>query len=400
LTLSAYIDTLKEKKVAVVGLGISNRPLLELLVQSGIDVSARDEKAVDVIGSPRTVFGDGYLDCRGEDVVFRSPGIMPRHILLSPGAVLTSEMELFFELCPCPIIGITGSDGKTTTSTLIAEMLKADGFTVHLGGNIGTPLLSIVDTIEPTSYAVVELSSFQLIGMKRSPHIAVITNISPNHLDKHSNYDEYIASKSNIYLRQRPGDRLIYGGNVAMSEIEPKLLLGEHNKINFSVAAEAVKGIVSESAIQRVADNFAGVEHRLELVRTLNGVRYYNDSIASSPSRTIAGLRSFDRKVILIAGGKDKGVPFDDLGEVISERVKALVLTGPTSEKILDAVRNCGCSAPAYRVLDRFDDAVRYAANIAVPGDIVVLSPASTSFDAFKNFEERGNKFKEIVNNL
>jgi UDP-N-acetylmuramoylalanine--D-glutamate ligase len=399
LTLSAYIDTLRGKKVAVAGIGISNRPLLDLLVSAGIDVSARDKNAVDV-SAPRSRFGDGYLDCREEDVVFRSPGIMPRFIELKPGAVLISEMELFFELCPCPIIGVTGSDCKTTTTALIAELLKANGRTVHLGGNIGNPLLTELDAISPNDYAVVELSSFQLIGMKRSPHIAVITNISPNHLDKHNDYDEYIAAKSNIYLWQKPGDRLIFGGNIERGSVEPAKLLGEHNKINFSVAAEAVRGIVSDAAIRRVAENFSGVEHRLECVRERNGVRYYNASIASSPSRTIANLRSFEQKVILIAGGADKGVPFDELGPVIAERVKTLVLTGPTSQKILDAVYDCGRSAPPHRIIDSFDDAVRCAASIAKPGDVVLLSPASTSFDAFKNFEERGNRFKQIVMEL
>ncbi|MDR0818032.1 MAG: UDP-N-acetylmuramoyl-L-alanine--D-glutamate ligase [Oscillospiraceae bacterium] len=396
LRLTEFIESLRGKKIAVVGVGISNMPLLRLLIDNGLDVSARDKNVVEIPGLERSKFGEGYLDCSGEDVVFRSPGVKPWELTLKDGAVLTSEMEAFFDICPCPIIGVTGSDGKTTTATLIAELLKAEGKTVRLGGNIGKPLLAEVQNIAPEDYAVAELSSFQLITMKKSPRIAVLTNITPNHLDWHRSFDEYASAKTNIFRFQKPGDRLVFDAN-SVSGLELKKVLSEHNRRHFATAIAALDGIVGADAVRQVADNFSGVEHRLEFVREFNGVRFYNDSIASSPDRTIAGLEAFDKKVILIAGGKDKGVPFDALGPVISERVKALVLTGPTAEPIFNAVRDCGCAAPSVQVIDDFDEAVLTAAGLAKPGDIVLLSPASTSFDRFKNFEERGRHFKEIV---
>ncbi|MDR2531117.1 MAG: UDP-N-acetylmuramoyl-L-alanine--D-glutamate ligase, partial [Oscillospiraceae bacterium] len=269
--MNDYIAYLRTRRVAIVGAGISNLPLLKLLVTEGVDVSVRDKAPIE-LDAPRSVIGDGYLDCSGEDVVFRSPGVRPWELTLSPGATLTSEMEAFFELCPCPIIAVTGSDGKTTTTTLIAELLRADGLTVHLGGNLGRPLLTEIPNMRKSDYAVVELSSFQLMTMRRSPHIAVITNVSPNHLDWHRSYDEYVAAKCNIFLWQRPGDRLIYGNAAVQSGVQPAKMLGEHNRVNFATAVEATRGLVSDSAIQSVAECFVGVEHRLEPVRELRGV--------------------------------------------------------------------------------------------------------------------------------
>ncbi|MDR3149865.1 MAG: UDP-N-acetylmuramoyl-L-alanine--D-glutamate ligase [Oscillospiraceae bacterium] len=418
---TGYLQSLKSKRVAVCGLGISNRPLTEALLSAGINVTGRDKNAVDISGLTQTVFGAGYLDNLDEDVVFRSPGIRPDALKLKPGAELTSEMEVFFKLCPCPVIAVTGSDGKTTTATLIAELLRAEGYTVHLGGNIGTPLLTRADTINPNDFAVVELSSFQLMTMQKSPQIAVITNISPNHLDWHVNYDEYITAKANLLKYQRKGDILVL--NESLKELKDKLgyeaspaeirwyreggsvpyrlakLRGEHNLWNFNCAITAVRHLISNSAIERVAAGFSGVPHRLEVVRELSGITFVNDSIASSANRTIAGLRSFTEPVILIAGGKDKGVPYDAIGTVIRERVKQLILTGPTSAPISAAVEAAGGGVPIV-ITDDFTEAVKTAYSSAEPGDIVLLSPASTSFDRWKNFEERGNAFRDIVGKL
>ncbi|MDR2360984.1 MAG: UDP-N-acetylmuramoyl-L-alanine--D-glutamate ligase [Oscillospiraceae bacterium] len=416
-----YLQSLKSKRAAVCGLGVSNRPLVETLLSAGISVTGRDLNTVDIPGLTETVFGDDYLDHIDEDVVFRSPGIRPDKFLLKPGAELTSEMEVFFSVCPCPIIAVTGSDGKTTVTTLIAELLRAEGYTVHLGGNIGTPLLTRSDTISPDDFAVAELSSFQLATMRQSPHIAVITNISPNHLDWHTDYAEYVSAKSNILKYQRQGDVLVLNESLRGLKTElgyedssaelrwyhetsdipykPAKLRGEHNVWNFNCAVTATRHLIGSHAIEQVAADFAGVPHRLELARELDGIAFVNDSIASSANRTIAGLRSFTEPVILIAGGKDKGVSYDAVGAVIRERVKRLILIGPTAVSIRAAVEAAGGGVDTI-VTDDFSAAVRAAYAAAVPGDVVLLSPASTSFDRWKNFEERGNAFKRIVNQL
>jgi UDP-N-acetylmuramoylalanine--D-glutamate ligase len=367
-----------------------------------------------------TRFGDDYLAELTEDVIFRSPGMRPDlpefAAAVKRGATLTSEMEAFFELCPCPIIAVTGSDGKTTTTTLIAELLKESGKTVHLGGNIGRPLLADIDKITPTDFAVVELSSFQLMTMKRSPHVAVVTNVAPNHLDWHKNFDEYVQAKTNIFTHQTKDNVLVVNmdneitrqfGDGAIGTVRvfsaanadtlpPMKLRGDHNKLNMLAAIQATKDWVTAADIKRVASKFAGVEHRLEFVRELNGVTYINDSIATSPDRTIAGIKSFEEPIILIAGGKDKGIPFDALGAVIRERINILIVTGPTGDKI-----EAAAGKPNMTVhCPDLEAAVYMAQKMSEPGDVVLLSPASTSFDAFKNFEERGNLFKEVVNKL
>ncbi|MDR0858066.1 MAG: UDP-N-acetylmuramoyl-L-alanine--D-glutamate ligase [Oscillospiraceae bacterium] len=399
MTISAWLQSLRGKRVAVLGYGISNRPLVTLLLSAGLNVCVRDRSVPGDLPDCETRFGADYLAELSEDVIFRSPGIRPDlpeiADALSRGALLTSEMEVFFRLCPCPVIGVTGSDGKTTTASLIAALLEADGKTVHLGGNIGTPLLDKVPLIAPEDYAVVELSSFQLMTFTESPHIAVLTNITPNHLDWHKNFDEYASAKTNIFRFQKPGDRLVFDAN-SVAGVPLKHVLGEHNRRHFATAVEALGGIISREAIARVAENFPGVPHRLEFIREVKGVKYYNDSIASSPDRTIAGLEAFGQRVILIAGGKDKGIPYDALGPALREKVKLLVLNGPTSEKIVTAA---GTSVPNKRCGD-LAEAVRAASEAAEAGDIVLLSPASTSFDQFRNFEERGEKFRELVSIL
>ena len=457
MTLRSYLDSLKDKTVAVIGIGVSNTPLLEMLLREGIDVTACDKRTREDLGDDARTWenkgcklqlGPDYLKGIHQDVIFRTPGLRPDvpELLtaIENGSELTSEMEVFFKVCPCPIIAVTGSDGKTTTTTIIAELLKAAGRTVHVGGNIGHPLLCEAGEMRETDAVVLELSSFQLMTMQHSPHIAVITNLAPNHLDMHKGMEEYVAAKENIFRHQKVGDVAIFNldnditreqGNRAVGEVryfsrreEPKngvflrgediivrkdgaerrlmttadiKLPGVHNVENYMAAIAAVDGLVPDDVIVNFAREFGGVEHRIELVRTYRGVRYYNDSIASSPSRCIAGLRSFKEKVILIAGGYDKHIPFDVLGPEIVEHVKLLVLCGATAEKIRTAVEKASGYAPGTpEIIDisPFEKAVETARDRAQDGDVVTLSPACAAFDQFKNFMERGKTFKSIVN--
>ena len=457
MTLRSYLDSLKDKTVAVIGIGVSNTPLLEMLLREGIDVTACDKRTREDLGDDARTWenkgcklqlGPDYLKGIHQDVIFRTPGLRPDvpELLtaIENGSELTSEMEVFFKVCPCPIIAVTGSDGKTTTTTIIAELLKAAGRTVHVGGNIGHPLLCEAGEMRETDAVVLELSSFQLMSMQHSPHIAVITNLAPNHLDMHKGMEEYVAAKENIFRHQKVGDVAIFNldnditreqGNRAVGDVryfsrreEPKngvflrgediivrkdgaerrlmttadiKLPGVHNVENYMAAIAAVDGLVPDDVIVNFAREFGGVEHRIELVRTYRGVRYYNDSIASSPSRCIAGLRSFKEKVILIAGGYDKHIPFDVLGPEIVEHVKLLVLCGATAEKIRTAVEKAPGYAPGTpEIIDisPFEKAVETARDRAQDGDVVTLSPACAAFDQFKNFMERGKTFKSIVN--
>ena len=446
----AYFSSLKGKKIAVLGLGVSNRPLVRLLLDYGCDVigcdrTPREQLDEELLGLEqcgcRLKLGEAYLEGLEADLVFRTPGMHPGNPALGRvrqnGAEVTSEMEVFFRVCPCKILAVTGSDGKTTTTTLISEMLKADGKKVWLGGNIGTPLLPLVRKMCPEDLAVVELSSFQLMDMHFSPQVAVITNLAPNHLDVHKDMDEYIWAKQNIFRYQTAEDRLIlnadnpitgkfagkgairwfsrkgavqgvwledgriYRDGTPILDVNDILLPGIHNVENYMAAILAVEGMVSDAAICHVAKNFGGVEHRIEFVRVKDGVKFYNDSIASSPSRTVAGLRSFPEKVILIAGGYDKHIPYDVLGPEICAHVKKLFLNGSTAGAIRKAVEACG-STDTPQMVDcaDFESAVRAAAAAAVAGDVVLMSPASAAFDQFKNFAVRGNFFKKIVMEL
>lgn len=434
----------KNKSVAVLGVGVSNTPLIKLLLNAGAYVTAYDEN----INLDKTMLGD--LGCRfilgknfsiKEDIIFRTPGILPNYKPLRDaglrGAIITSEMQFFVENVKAKIFAITGSDGKTTTSTLIAKLLENSGFKVYLGGNIGTPLLDKLQDITKDDIVVLELSSFQLMDMDIRPDVSVITNISPNHLDKHTDYAEYIDAKMNLIKNQKKGDKLVLNAdninnfpgykwddsvdvvyfsmktkplngvylkgdiifNVKNGIETPILNIGDiklpgrHNIENFMAAICATDNLIDD--FKTVANNFSGVAHRLEFVRQVQGVRYYNDSIASSPSRTIAGLNSFDKKVILIAGGRDKGIDYDELGKHILENVSVIILIGETKDKIKKVCDDAGFGN--IIIADDLKDAVIRSKNIAKPGDIVLLSPASTSFDSFKNFEHRGNKFKEVV---
>lgn len=445
-----YFESLNGKQIAVLGLGVSNRPLVRLLLEfgcrvTGCDKTPReklDEEVLELEKAGCTLrLGEAYLEELQADVVFRTPGMHPGNpaieALRRKGAEITSEMEVFFEVAPCHLIAVTGSDGKTTTTTLISEMLKAAGKTVWLGGNIGTPLLPLCRQMKQEDYAVVELSSFQLLDMKRSPQRAVVTNLAPNHLDVHKDMEEYVDAKKNIFRFQGAADLLVLNADNAITasftgkgethffsrkqrtncvweeegviyrrgqkllETKDILIPGTHNIENYMAAIAAVDGLVPEEAICQVARHFGGVEHRIELVRVKDGVKYYNDSIASSPSRTIAGLRSFQQKVILIAGGYDKHIPYDVLGPEICRHVSRLFLCGATAGKIRAAVEQCAeKEKPEMTDCGDFETAVRTAAAAAREGDIVLMSPASASFDQFKNFMVRGECFKRIVKEL
>ena len=451
--LESYFTSLQGKNIVVLGLGVSNRPLVRLLLNygcavTGCDKTPREKLDDEVLELERLgcklQTGEAYLDDLAADLVFRTPGMHPENpaleALRQSGAAVTSEMEVFFELCPCTILAVTGSDGKTTTTTLISEMLKAAGKTVWLGGNIGTPLLSNVDEMKVTDFAVVELSSFQLMDMQRSPHIAVVTNLAPNHLDVHKDMQEYVEAKKNLFRFQMADDVLVLNADNAITAsfagngvtryfsrkekrssgayLEGAILCrdgaevldtreiaipGVHNIENYMAAVLAVEGLVDDETIRKVAREFGGVEHRIELVRVKDGVKFYNDSIASSPSRTIAGLNSFDQKVLLIAGGYDKQIPYDVLGPVVCQKVKKLYLNGATAEQIRTAVE----SAPEYtpgnpEIIDccDFTSAVMKAAADAESGDVVLMSPAAAAFDQFKNFMVRGDYFKKLIKEL
>ena len=459
LTLSEYIESIKNRSVAVIGIGVSNTPWIELLLQNGCDVTACDQRSLEQMGEEgerlislgaKLKLGKDYLENLDQDIIFRTPGLLPfdEHLeaARSRGSIVTSEMELFFSLCPCKIIAVTGSDGKTTTTTIISELLKAQGYTVHLGGNIGKPLLCELPHMRAEDIVVLELSSFQLHSMVCRPDVAVITNLTPNHLDKHKDFQDYIDAKRSVFERQNPDDLLVlnlndehsaYYASFAKSRIhyfsatdkvnsgavcengviyrvldgtrreimraDEIRIPGAHNVLNYLAAFAATDGLVSEDVCRSVAMNFGGVEHRLEQVRVLNGVTYINDSIASSPTRTIAGLRAMKTKPIVIAGGYDKHIPFDPLGDELCLRAKHVILCGATADKIREAIVSSsnypGCGL-TFETTDDFADAVHRAAAEAKEGDIVLLSPACAAFDRFKNFAERGKTFKKLVMEL
>ena len=443
------------KNITVIGIGISNLPLIKYLVSLGANVTACDRRSAEDLGENYTELeklgvkfnlGDGYLNNLSGDMIFKTPGMrydVPELLKAKEnGSIVTSEMEVFFEVCPSHIIAVTGSDGKTTTTTLIHKMMTDAGYKTWLGGNIGNPLLTDTEKMKENDWVILELSSFQLHTMRKSPEIAVITNISPNHLDMHKDYKEYIDAKKNIMLYQNEGDTLIVNadnqvtadigksangavkyfsrngmadvyldgniikrGIVEILNIKDIKIPGMHNVENYMAAIAAVSGLVSKDVIVNVAKTFGVVEHRIELVRTLDGVKYYNSSIDSSPNRTINTLRVFPNKVIMIAGGKDKGIPYDEIGPALAEHVKVLILIGATSDKIqeaLDAEINKTGNGKDIEVIraTSYENAVNTARSKAHDGDVVLLSPASTSFDMFRNFEERGNLFKKIVNEL
>lgn len=447
------------KKIAIIGLGVSNVPLIDYLIEKGAKLTVFDKRNIDEIDQsivskitsyciPFSFGEHNLVNLIGFDLIFRSPTCRPDCPELKAesirGAIVTSEIEMFMELCPGKIIGVTGSDGKTTTSSLIYNILKEKGYTCYLGGNIGTPLFTKLKEMTPESYIVLELSSFQLMDMQISPEISVITNISPNHLDVHKNYEEYISCKKNIYKFQSKQGKIVLNydneitryllhdvkGKVRYFSSKTKLengiiydkgvikscsdgvrmhiltiddsisLYGIHNYENICAAVAATEGLVEPSIQARAITKFKGVEHRLEYVRNINGVKWFNDSIGTSPSRTIAGLKSFNQKVILIAGGYDKNLDYSCIGKPVVENVSGLILMGATKDKIeqavLEQLKTNKTELPIYKC-DSLEECVAKANAIATEGSVVLFSPASASFDMFKNFEERGEKFKDLV---
>ena len=468
-----WMSLLQKKCCTVIGLGVSNLPLVDFLLAHGARVTARDRKTRDELSQVaedleqkgvRLFLGENYLDAIDEEIVFRSPGLYPGHEALlrarQNGAILTSEMELFLDLTPATVLAVTGSDGKTTTTTLtglmLADACKRRGKgRVFVGGNIGEPLLPRVAEMTADDFAVVELSSFQLQTMRHSPVRAAVTNVSPNHLDWHSGMDEYIEAKPNIFRHagngllvtnaaceitkkmaesatarralfsaklasreafeslMHPGDSAYYLADGFLmhwnGETETRLLArdeillpGLHNVENYLTAIALTEGLVPHESIRAVATTFTGVEHRLQRVRVLDGVTYYNSSIDSSPTRTAAALSALDpARPIVICGGYDKKIPFAPLAEALAKHARAVILTGATAEKIGAAIEACSSAAELSVTFEPgFEDAVKRARTMATPGDVVLLSPACASFDAFRNFAERGRGFCEIVNSF
>ncbi len=449
-----YKNSIKGKRISVCGIGVSNLPLIDFLLSAGALVTARDMKARETFGQiaddleqkgVRLICGESYLDDIDDEIIFRTPGIRfdKKGFVdaVEKGAVLTSEMQVFFEICPCTIIGITGSDGKTTTTTLISEILKASGKRVWLGGNIGKPLLPDVEQMTCDDFAVVELSSFQLHTMKNSPDVAVVTNISPNHLDYHIDYNEYIDAKKNIYRNRSDmtfitnavnditlqmageckGELITFSANTSECDIYEEngyickngerllnvqdiILPGRHNVENYMAAIGATLPYADKKAFSVVAKSFKGVEHRLELAGEKNGVKYYNSSIDSTPTRTIAALSSFkERNLVVICGGYDKNLDYDPLAPALAEKAKCVVLTGACKDKIKTALENDDTfKASGTLVFEEndFEKAVYLASSKAKEGDIVLLSPAAASFDSFKNFMTRGIFFKDTVKKI
>jgi len=445
--LREYFDKYKGQKIGFVGCGVSNMPILQLACSLGLQTVVRDRKALtdiepalDALGVIK-VFGNDYLNDIDEAIVFLSPAVrddLPQLVEASKrGVKITTEMGEFFDMCPCPIFAVTGSDGKTTTTTLTAKLLESAGINVHLGGNIGKNLFCELDDISKDDVAVVELSSFQLMKMHLSPTNAAVTNISPNHLDWHKGMDEYVSSKKNICKYQTASCRLvlnaddkyasefaiatkakviytsvtkmlkngvcyydgaIYKNGQKIIDGDQIILPGIHNRANYCEAIALTDGYVDDSTVVKLATTFGGVEHRCEFIRQKDGVKFYNSSIDSSPSRTTACLSAFNQKVICICGGYDKKIPFEPLADICLKKAKKVVLVGATKDKIKEAFDKVGFSD--YVLTDDFKSAVDAAVSLAKDGDIVVLSPACASFDLFKNFAERGNTFKKLINEL
>ena len=459
--LEEYNKSLENKKIAVIGVGVSNIPLLEYFYNNKANVTVFDNKTLDKLDQNVIELikkynidyslGENNLSkLKGFDIIYRSPSCRPDRPELieekNRGAIITSEIEMLLKLCPGTVIGITGSDGKTTTTSLIYAIIKEKGYDCYLGGNIGIPLFTKLNEMTPESVVILELSSFQLMDMDISPKISVITNIAPNHLDIHKSYEEYIESKKNIFLHQNEDGILVLNadnditskmnteanGKVIMFSSKQKLdngviyddntikicddglrrhvldvkdvkLRGVHNYENICAAIAATESLVDPDTQIKAITNFNGVEHRLEFIREINGVKWYNDSIGTSPSRTIAGLNSFDEKIVLIAGGYDKHLDYTPIAKPIVENVSALVLVGATSEKISNAVETelkaQNKEMPIIKCTT-LEETIQVAKRIAKAGEVVLFSPASASFDMFKNFAERGNIFKNLVNNL
>lgn len=441
--LEEFNNNLIGKKIAIIGLGVSNIPLLDYFknIDCSVSIFSENEIEIDLSNYNYQVYtgNDCLENLVGYDIIFRSPSCLPnRKELLEEkqrGCYITSEIEEVIKLSPCKIIGVTGSDGKTTTTTLIDLVLRENGYKTYLGGNIGTPLFTKIKDMKSDDIVVLELSSFQLMNMEVSPDISVITNIVPNHLDKHSNMEEYIDAKKNIY-RNSDGililnkdnditnkiesnreiryfsrynktnafyviDGLIYFNDKVVFDTKNLKIRGVHNYENICTCMSAIYDMVDIDKSFKAISNFKGVEHRLEFVREINGVKWYNDSVSSSPTRTIAGINSYDEEIVLIAGGYDKNLDYTPIARPILDKVEVLILFGSTKDKIYNAVINEKKDEDIkIYVESSLEDVVSRAYDIAKCGQIVLFSPASASFDMFKNFADRGIKFKNLVKEI
>lgn len=459
--LKEFNEYIRFRKVAVIGLGVSNLPLLDYLYEKKAQVTVFDERNIDeipqdIINKINTYefkysFGKNCLEnLKGFNLIFRSPSCLPTKTELQEeanrGAIITTEVEMLMEMCPCKIIGVTGSDGKTTTTSMINAILQKAGYNTFLGGNIGTPLFTRLPEIKPDDIVVLELSSFQLMNMHVSPDIAVITNITPNHLNIHKDYEEYIEAKKNIFKNQNENGILIlnYDNDITKSsakeakgkviffsskekldngfivdenvvkECEDKvrkhilntdevILRGNHNFQNIATALAATKTLVDTDIAVQAIKEFKPVEHRIEFIREIDGVKWYNDSASSSPTRTLSGINAFKENIILIAGGYDKNLDYEPLAKPVVDKVSSLILIGQTAEKIFDAVKSEAEKENKkidIYMCDSLEQTVEIAKKSAKKGDVVLFSPASASFDMFKNFADRGEKFKKLVNNI
>ena len=457
--LEEFNNFLDGKQVAIIGMGVSNIPLLDYFYDKNAKVTvfstnALSDEIMAKINKYRyeVELGEDNLSrLKGFDIIFRSPSALPtKHEFQSAvkkGAILTSEIEMVLKLAPCKMIGVTGTEGKTTTTSLIYEICKKVGYNCFLGGNIGKPIFTKINQMKPEDIVILELSSFQLMGMTVSPNIAVVTNIFPDHLNVHKSYEEYQDAKKSIFRNQTEEGIVILNKDNEITEkfadeVKGKTIFfsstkklkngyvydredgfikkctdgkcekilnkndiklrGIHNYENICAALAATETVASKEAQIEAVKNFKGVEHRLEFVREIDGVKYYNDSIGTSPASTIAGLNAFDENIILLAGGSDKGLDYKEIGEVIAKKVGTLILTGPTAQKIEKATKQALSEEKNIKIIhtNNLEESVKVAKEKARSGDIVLLSPASASFDAFKNFEERGNYFKTLVNNL
>lgn len=459
--LEEFNEYIRFRKVAVIGLGVSNLPLLDYLYEKKAQVTVFDERTIDEI--PQNIitkintyefkysFGKNCLEkLKGFNIIFRSPSCLPTRKELQEeadrGAIVTTEVEMLMEMCPCKIIGVTGSDGKTTTTSMINAILKKAGYNTFLGGNIGTPLFTKLPEIKPDDIVVLELSSFQLMNMQVSPDIAVITNITPNHLNIHKDYQEYIDAKKNIFKNQDENGILIlnYDNDITRScakeakgkviffsskekldngfivdeeiikECEDKvrkhilntnevILRGNHNFQNIATALAATKTLVDTDIAVQAIKEFKPVEHRIEFIREIDGVKWYNDSASSSPTRTLSGINAFKENIVLIAGGYDKNLDYELLAKPVLDKVSTLILIGQTAEKIFDAVKNEADKQNKkidIYMCDSLEQTIDIAKKTSKKGDVVLFSPASASFDMFKNFADRGEKFKNLVNNI
>jgi len=456
---------LRGKQVVILGLARQGTAMARFLVGQGARVIISDLKPAAALASYletlrglpiRYVLGEHPLSLlEGTDLLCLSGGVPPDIPIVREavrrGIPLSNDAQLFLERCPGLVIGITGSSGKTTTTALVGRMLQRGRFLTWVGGNIGRPLVDHLFEMKPTDRVALELSSFQLELMTVSPEVAAVLNITPNHLDRHKTMEAYTAAKAHILTFQGPGDvallgyddpgaralaplvrgRLLYfslqepveeGAFLRGDQVVVRLdgrervvcstseirLLGRHNVLNV-LAASALAAVVRVplEAIREITTTFRGVPHRLQLVREMRGVRYYDDSIATAPERTVAALRSFDEPIVLLAGGRDKDLPWEEMARLTWQKVRHLITFGEAAAMIERVVREAapsnGGESPLLEGITRvetLEEAVEVAARIARPGEVVLLSPGGTSFDAFRDFAERGDRFQELVREL